>query len=243
MADLDLGVTGLRIGLPREYLGDGVDACVRDAVTAAAERLAGDGAVVTEVSLPHTSYAIPAYYVVATSEASSNLARFDGIHYGRRADAPDLLGTYERSRTAGLGDEVRRRILLGTYALSAGHYDAYYDRAMRVRTLIRRDFEGAFESVDALLSPVAPTPAFRRGEKTTDPLEMYLADILTVAANLAGVPGLVVPETVAEFEGATLPIGVQVMAPMWGEPTLCRVGRHLERTRAPMAAAPAGADS
>jgi aspartyl-tRNA(Asn)/glutamyl-tRNA(Gln) amidotransferase subunit A len=240
VSGLDAGVEGLRVGLPKEYLGDGIEPCVREAVATAAQRLAADGAQVREVSLPHTPYAIPAYYVVATCEASSNLARFDGIHYGRRAKAPDLSSTYERSRTEGLGAEVRRRILLGTFALSAGHYDAYYDRAMRVRTLIRRDFERAFDSVDLLLSPAGPTPAFRLGEKTQDPLDMYLADILTVAANLAGVPGLVVPECVGEFEGAALPVGVQLMGPMWSEPTLLRVGHHLERTRGEMPAAPTG---
>ena len=240
MTHLEDGVAGLRVGIPQEYMGDGIDPGVRAAVTSAAARLDADGAEVREVSPPHTSYAIPAYYVVATSEASSNLARYDGIHYGRRAEAPDLFHTYERSRTEGLGPEVRRRILLGTYALSAGHYDAYYDRAMRVRTLIRRDFERAFEDVDVILSPTGPTPAFRLGEKTTDPLEMYLADILTVAANLAGVPGLVVPETLTAFEGADLPVGLQLMGPMWGEATLCRVGHHLERTRPPLPSAPAG---
>ncbi|MEE2711545.1 MAG: amidase family protein, partial [Planctomycetota bacterium] len=240
---LEGGVEGLRIGLPKEYLGEGIEPSVREAVSDAAERLAAGGAQVREVSLPHTSYAIPAYYVVATCEASSNLARFDGIHYGRRAVASDLATTYERSRTEGLGAEVRRRILLGTFALSAGHYDAYYDRAMRVRTLIRRDFELAFESVDALISPAGPTPAFRLGEKTQDPLEMYLADILTVAANLAGVPGLVVPEKLVEFEGAALPVGVQLMGPMWSEATLLRIGHYLERTRGDLPAPPIGGRS
>jgi len=234
LSQLEGPVTGLRVGLPREYLGAGIDPCVSAAVQTAADRLVAAGATVSDISLPHTSYAIPAYYVVATSEASSNLARFDGIHYGARAPADPLDQTYERSRTEGLGAEVRRRILLGTFSLSSGPYDAYYDRAMRVRTLIRRDFEAAFQQVDILLSPVGPTPAFRLGEKTTDPIEMYLADVLTVSANLAGIPGLAVPETIAAFEGARLPIGVQLMGPMWSEPRLLAVGRCLERTRGPL---------
>ena len=232
--DLHSDIKGLRVGVPREYVGDGIEACVRGAVTAVCERLEGAGAVVTEVSLPHTEFAIPAYYVVATSEASSNLARFDGVHYGRRAQATSLDELYERSRTEGLGPEVRRRILLGTFSLSAGHYDAHYDRAMRARTLIRRDFDTAFHDVDVLLSPTAPTPAFRIGEKAADPVEMYLADILTVSANLAGVPGLVVPERVVPFEGSTLPVGVQLMGPMWSESTLLRVGAWIESTRPTM---------
>ncbi|MAG55576.1 MAG: Asp-tRNA(Asn)/Glu-tRNA(Gln) amidotransferase GatCAB subunit A [Planctomycetes bacterium] len=244
VAGLEDGVDGLRVGLPREYFDDAIGDGVKTLVRRAANRLATAGATLIDVSLPHTSYGIPAYYIVATSEASSNLSRYDGIHYGHRTkDAADLAETYERSRTEGFGAEVRRRIMLGTFALASGYYDAYYDRAMRVRTLIRRDFEEAFEQVDVILSPTSPTPAFKLGEKTSDPLEMYLADVLTVTANLAGVPGLVVPEGLCDHDGARLPVGVQLMGPLWSEARLLQVGRWLERTREEAISIPEGAAS
>jgi aspartyl-tRNA(Asn)/glutamyl-tRNA(Gln) amidotransferase subunit A len=208
----------LRIGVPREYFQEGmqpeVDSCVREAI-ALLESL---GASVEMVSLPHADYAIATYYLVATAEASSNLARYDGIRYGRRASgAANLLETYRRSREEGFGTEVKRRIMLGTYALSAGYYDAYYGKAQKVRTLIRNDFERAFERCDVLLAPTAPTTAFRLGEKTDDPLAMYLSDVLTISVNLAGLPGMSVP---CGLDGAGLPIGLQLIGKPFGEQTL-----------------------
>jgi aspartyl-tRNA(Asn)/glutamyl-tRNA(Gln) amidotransferase subunit A len=205
---LDGNVRGLRIGIPREYFVEGmqpeVDRAVRDAI-GVLERL---GATVSDVSLPHTEYAIPTYYLIATAEASSNLARYDGVKYGLRAAADGLLGMYQRTRAAGFGDEVKRRIMLGTYALSAGYYDAYYLKAQKVRTLIRRDFEQVFGSHDVIVTPTAPTTAFRIGEKTSDPLQMYLSDIFTISVNLAGLPGLSLP---CGFDGDNLPIGLQIV--------------------------------
>ncbi|MEO1227424.1 MAG: Asp-tRNA(Asn)/Glu-tRNA(Gln) amidotransferase subunit GatA [Myxococcota bacterium] len=223
---LDTDVEGLRVGLPEEYFGEGVMAevssCVRDGV-AALERA---GAVVTPVSLPHTRLALSTYYVLCTAEASSNLARYDGVRYGFRAEASELREMYARSRFEGFGTEVRRRIILGTYVLSAGYREAYYDRAQRVRTLIRRDFEEVFEKVDCLASPVAPTPAFRIGDKVDDPLTMYAADVLTLAVNLAGIPGLSIP---VGFSSEGLPIGLQLMGRWFEEPQLLRVAAALER--------------
>ncbi len=224
-AALERGVEGLTIGLPREYLPEELEAPVLAAVRAAASALERAGAKkVVEVSLPHTDAVIPCYYVIATAEASSNLARFDGGRYGLRVEADTLLETYIRSRSQGFGPEVKRRIMLGTFVLSAGYYEAYYGRAMRVRRLIRDDFTRVFEDgVDLLLTPTAPTPAFRFGEKA-DPLAMYLSDIFTVAVNLAGVPAISVP-------GMTdgLPIGVQLIAPHFGEEVLFRAARVIER--------------
>ncbi len=221
----DLGP--IRLGVPREYFGEGIDAevdsCVREAIAV----LEGLGASVETVSLPHTSYAIATYYLVATAEASSNLARYDGIRYGRRASgAKNLIETYRRSREEGFGPEVKRRIMLGTYALSAGYYDAYYGKAQKVRTLIRRDFEQAFERCDVLISPTAPTAAFRLGEKTGDPLTMYLSDVLTISTNLAGLPGLSLPCGVSH-EG--LPIGLQLIGKPFDEGALLRVAHAYER--------------
>ncbi len=219
-------LAGVRLGVPREYFpGDGLDPDVASAVEAAIDQLRGLGADVVEVELPHTEYAIATYYVLATAEASSNLARFDGVRYGRRAEASTLDELYTRTRGAGFGDEVKRRILLGTFVLSAGYYDAYYGRASRVRTLIRRDFERAFEQVDALVTPTAPTTAFRRGERVDDPLQMYLADVFTISANLAGVPGLSLP---CGFDTDGLPIGLQLLGPHLGEAALLRVGAAYE---------------
>ncbi len=210
---------GLRIGLPREYFGEGIQPEVAQAVHQAVEILAELGATVHEVSLPYTEYAVPVYYLLAPAEASANLARYDGIRYGPREQADSLWEVFRRTRGRRFGPEVKRRIMLGTYALSAGYYDAYYAQAQKVRTLIKRDFERAFAQVDLIAAPVAPTTAFRLGEKQDDPLSMYLADIFTISANLAGVPGLAFP---VGFDRLGLPIGMQLMAPVWREDVLYR---------------------
>jgi aspartyl-tRNA(Asn)/glutamyl-tRNA(Gln) amidotransferase subunit A len=192
--ELEKPVRGLRIGVPKEYFGEGLDAEVRNAVEVAIQKLAQLGCEVVPISLPHTKYAVPTYYVVATAEASSNLARFDGVRYGYRAkDARTLSEMYRKTRDQGFGAEVKRRIMLGTYVLSAGYYDAYYLKAQKVRTLLARDFEEAFKKVDAIVTPTCPTPAFKLGEKVDDPLAMYLADIYTVTADLVGIPGISIP--------------------------------------------------
>src|SRR5205823_2643201 len=203
------------------YFVEGMQPEVEAGVRAAVRELERLGAVVEPVSLPHTEYAIATYYLIATAEASSNLARYDGIRYGLRIPADSLGAMYETSRAAGFGTEVKRRIMLGTYALSAGYYDAYYLKAQQVRTLIRRDFEQAFQHCEALVTPVAPTTAFRLGEKVADPLTMYLSDIFTISVNLAGLPGLVVP---CGFDTAGLPIGLQVLGRPFDEETVLRVG-------------------
>jgi len=233
-------VTGLKIGVPVEYFGEGLDAQVRAAVEAAIQELAKAGCEIVPISLRHTEYAIPTYYVIATAEASSNLARYDGVRYGVRAsDGKTLAEMYRRTRDAGLGTEVKRRIMLGTYALSAGYYDAYYLKAQRVRSLLERDFDQAFANVDAIVTPTTPTPAFKLGEKTDDPLAMYLADIYTVTANLAGIPGVSVPCGKSK-EG--LPIGVQIFGKYFDEPTVLRVAHVVEHAMAdvanPLAASP-----
>ncbi len=226
-AELGKGVEGLRVGVPAEYFGEGLDPEVRAAVERAIESLRAEVSVITPVSLPHTRYAIPTYYVLATAEASSNLSRFDGVRFGLRAPGVETLhGMYRETRDEGFGAEVKRRILLGTYALSAGYYDAYYRKAQQVRTLLTRDFLQAFEQVDVLITPMTPTPAFRLGEKADDPLSMYLADIYTVAASLAGLPGISVPcGTTAEG----LPIGVQLIGRHFDEATMLRAAAALER--------------
>jgi aspartyl-tRNA(Asn)/glutamyl-tRNA(Gln) amidotransferase subunit A len=224
-AALDQGVRGLRIGVPGEYFGEGLAPEVEKAVRAGVEKLRGLGCEVREISLPNSPHAIATYYIVATAEASSNLARYDGVRYGHRARASQLLEMYERTRAEGFGAEVKRRIMLGTYALSAGYYDAYYLRAQKVRALIRRDFERAFESVDAVLSPTSPTTAFRLGEKMDDPLAMYLNDVYTVPANLAGLPGISVP---CGFDGKGLPIGLQLTGRPFDEETLLRLAHAAE---------------
>lgn len=219
----------LRIGLPVEYFGKGLDAEVRAAVESAVGELEKWGATVVRLTMPHSQYVIAVYYLIATAEASSNLARFDGVHYGRRTERPrDVGDLYSASRDEGFGAEVKRRILLGTFALSAGYYDAYYDKALRARALIRRDFERAFESVDLLACPTAPTPAFRLGEKTADPLQMYLADVYTTAANLAGVPAISVP---CGLSSSGLPIGLQLLGPHFSETMLFQAARAVEATR------------
>jgi len=227
-ADIDKGVKGLRLGVPAEYFGEGLDSEVRKAVEAGIEKLRAAGAEIKPVSLPHTRYAVPTYYVIATAEASANLTRFDGVRYGFRApDSKTLASMYKRSRDLGFGAEVKRRIMLGTYVLSAGYYDAYYKKAQRVRRLLTDDFLKAFNEVDAILTPTAPTPAFKIGEKSDDPLAMYLADIYTVTASLAGICGLSVPCGTSSGEG--LPIGMQILGKHFDESTVFRVGQALEK--------------
>jgi aspartyl-tRNA(Asn)/glutamyl-tRNA(Gln) amidotransferase subunit A len=223
---LEQPVKGLRVGVPSEYFGEGLDPEVRGAVESAIEHLRQAGCTVQPVSLPHTRFAIPTYYLVATAEASANLARFDGVRYGFRAkDANTLTAMYRRSRDIAFGAEVKRRILLGTYALSAGYYDAYYKKAQQVRTLLTRDFLAAFEQVDVLVTPTAPTPAFKLGEKTDDPLSMYLADIYTVTANLAGICGISVP---CGKSSQGLPIGAQILGKHFDEATVLRAALAVE---------------
>ncbi|MAE94094.1 MAG: Asp-tRNA(Asn)/Glu-tRNA(Gln) amidotransferase GatCAB subunit A [Deltaproteobacteria bacterium] len=224
---LDGDVSGLVVGLPREYFAtEGADPAVLEGVHAAVADLEAAGAKTTEVSLPHTRYAVAAYYLIATAEASSNLARFDGVRYGHRAaGAEGLTGLYERSRSEGFGAEVKRRILLGTYVLSAGYYDAYYRRAQKIRTLLRRDFEAAFAQCDVLVTPTTPETAFRLGERTADPLRMYLSDVTTVSANLAGLPGVSLP--CGQVEG--LPIGLQVLGRATEDATVLKVADAYQR--------------
>ena len=223
-------VAGLRIGVPQEYFGPGLDAELRSAIERSLDDLRAAGCSIHPVSLPHTRYAVPTYYVIATAEASSNLSRFDGVRFGLRAASPEpggntLSAMYRTTRDVGFGSEVKRRILLGTYVLSAGYYDAYYRKAQQVRTLLTRDFLAAFSQVDAIIAPVTPTPAFRLGEKVDDPLQMYLEDIYSVAASLAGICGMSVP---CGNTRAGLPIGVQVLGPHFGEAVMLRVGAAIE---------------
>jgi len=215
------GVAGLRLGIPDEYFIDGMDPEVEATVRAAIDELRRAGAEVKRISLPHTKYAVGCYYLVATAEAASNLARYDGVRYGLRVEGKNLAEMYAETRGHGFGPEVKRRIMLGTYVLRSGYYDAYYKKAQKVRALIRQDFTNAFKEVDAVVTPASPTAAFKIGEKVADPLSMYLADIFTISCNLAGLPGLVVP---AGFTRARLPIGLQILGPPLGEPTLLRVG-------------------
>jgi aspartyl-tRNA(Asn)/glutamyl-tRNA(Gln) amidotransferase subunit A len=228
LAALEQGgeLKGMRLGLPKEYFAEGVDPDVEAAVRQAVDACVQLGAEIEEVSLPHTRYAIATYYIVATAEASANLARFDGVRYGARAAGKDPLDLYGQTRAAFFGPEVKRRVILGTYVLSGGYHDAYYLRAQQVRTLIRRDFESVFERCDALLTPVSPTAAFKMGEKLDDPMQMYLNDVLTVTANLAGVCGLSLP---CGFTPAGLPVGLQVLGPALGEATVLRVGHAYEQ--------------
>lgn len=230
LATLNDGVKGVKLGVPKEYFGDGIAPGVRKNVEARIEALAQQGAEIVEISLPHTEHAVATYYVIAPAEASSNLSRFDGIRYGARSEkASDILDLYKKSREEGFGPEVKRRIILGTYVLSSGYYDAYYGRAQKVRTLIRRDFEEAFEKVDAIISPVTPTPARKLGAFADDPLHEYLSDIFTISANLAGIPGISVPCGTTDFDGGSkLPVGLQVLGPHLGEAKLLQVAKAAE---------------
>ena len=227
-AGLDAGIAGMTIGLPREYYAaEGLAPDVAAAVRAAVATLEGLGARTVDISLPHSAYVVAAYYVIAPAEASSNLARYDGVKYGLRApDCDQLIDMYRHTRSAGFGAEVQRRIIIGTYCLSAGYYDAYYGKASQVRTLIRQDFEKAFSRCDAIVTPVAPTTAFPIGEKVDDPLQMYLSDIFTLSANMAGIPGMSVP---CGFSAGGLPIGLQFMGRHFDEATLLRLAYHFEQ--------------
>jgi aspartyl-tRNA(Asn)/glutamyl-tRNA(Gln) amidotransferase subunit A len=225
-AEIGKPARGLKLGVPSEYFGEGLDSEVRESVEAAIQRLALAGAEIVPISLPHTAYAIPAYYLIATAEASSNLARYDGVRYGYRSpNARSLAEMYRKTRDEGFGAEVKRRIMLGTYALSSGYYDAYYLKAQKVRTLIARDFSNAFAKVDAIVTPTAPTAAFKLGEKADDPLSMYLADIYTVTADLAGIPAVNVP---CGQTKSALPIGLQILGKHFDEGTILRAAHVVE---------------
>ena len=219
-------IRGMRVGVPREYFVPGMQPEVEAAVRAALEKLADLGAEIVEVSLPHTDYALPVYYLIAPAEASANLARYDGVRYGLRIVGNSLEDTYKQTRGQGFGPEVKRRIMLGTYALSAGYYDAYYLKAQKVRTLIKGDFDRAFQQVDVIVTPTSPTTAFRIGEKTDDPIQMYLSDIFTLSVNLAGICGINVP---CGFDAQGLPIGMQIIGPALGETTILRVAYAYEQ--------------
>jgi aspartyl-tRNA(Asn)/glutamyl-tRNA(Gln) amidotransferase subunit A len=226
-AVLDGDLDGIRIGLPKEYFIDGLDADVRSSVEQAVATYRDLGAEIIEVSLPHTAYAVACYYLIATAEASSNLARYDGVRFGLRAERADnLIDMYMQSRATGFGAEVKRRIMLGTYALSSGYYDAYYLKAQKVRTLIRQDFLEAFDKVDTLLTPVAPTPAFAIGEKVNNPLQMYLSDIYTIPVNLAGTCAMSLP---CGFSAAGLPIGMQLIGKPFDEATILHTAHAFEQ--------------
>jgi aspartyl-tRNA(Asn)/glutamyl-tRNA(Gln) amidotransferase subunit A len=224
-AALSQGIKGLRVGVPKEYRVDGMSKEIEDLWTKGIEWLKAAGATIHEISLPHTKYALPAYYIVAPAEASSNLARYDGVRYGLRVPGKDVIDTYENTRAAGFGKEVRRRILIGTYVLSAGYYDAYYLKAQKVRTLIKRDFDDAWNKVDVVLTPTTPSPAFAFGEKTGDPLAMYLEDIFTVTVNMAGLPGISVP---AGLSSEGTPLGLQLIGKPFDEATLFRSAQAIE---------------
>ncbi|WP_185268555.1 Asp-tRNA(Asn)/Glu-tRNA(Gln) amidotransferase subunit GatA [Halopseudomonas xiamenensis] len=225
-AELNQPLAGVRIGLPKEYFASGLDSTTADAIAAAVKQFQALGAEVKDISLPNADLAIPAYYVIASAEASSNLSRFDGVRFGYRCDNPaDLTDLYLRSRAEGFGDEVKRRIMVGAYALSAGYYDAYYLQAQKIRRLIKNDFMAAYEQVDVILCPTSPTPAFRIGEKIDDPVSLYLTDIYTITANLAGVPGIALP---AGFAG-DLPIGMQLLGPYFSEPRLLNIAHQYQQ--------------
>jgi len=222
---------GIRLGLPREYFIEGVDPQVDAAVRAAIKQYEALGAEIVEVSLPHTEHAVGVYYIIATAEASANLARFDGVRYGHRVnDATGLLDHYGRSRAEGFGPEVKRRIILGTYVLSSGYYDAFYLRAQKVRTLIRQDFTKAYEKCDAIICPTSPEAAFKAGDRSDDPLKMYLADIFTIAANLAGICGISIPCGFANLEGRQLPIGLQLLGKPFAEAQLLQIAHAYEQS-------------
>jgi aspartyl-tRNA(Asn)/glutamyl-tRNA(Gln) amidotransferase subunit A len=226
LASMKEGIKGYKLGLPREYFQGGMDPEVEACIRAAVEVCRSAGAEIVDISLPHTDYAIATYYIVATAEASANLARFDGVRYGQRIKGDDPIDMYEKTRAAGFGSEVKRRIILGTYVLSSGYYDAYYLRAQKVRTLIRRDFDEAFKTCHAILTPATPSAAFGFGEKTGDPLQMYLSDIFTVTANMAGICGMSVP---CGFTSQKLPVGLQILGPAFREDQLFRVAYAYEQ--------------
>ncbi len=229
-AALGGSIRGLRVGIPKEYRVDGMGAEIEQLWQQGMAWLKEGGAEIVDVSLPHSKYALPAYYILAPAEASSNLARYDGVRYGLRVDGRDVIEMYENTRAAGFGAEVKRRILIGTYVLSAGYYDAYYLKAQKIRTLIAQDFRHVFEKVDVLLTPTTPTPAFAQGEKSGDPLEMYLNDIFTVTVNMAGLPGLSLP---AGLSTEGLPLGLQLIGRPFDEATLLRVGQVMEKAAGP----------
>jgi aspartyl-tRNA(Asn)/glutamyl-tRNA(Gln) amidotransferase subunit A len=226
LSELEMPLQGIRIGVPEDYFGEGLDPEVREKVLAGIALLEKLGCRRTQIHMPHTDYAIATYYIVATAEASSNLARYDGVRYGLRVPATTLREMYRKTRERGFGPEVKRRIMLGTYVLSAGYYDAYYLHAQKVRSLIARDFADAFQKVDAIITPTAPTPAFCLGEKTADPLQMYLADIYTVTGSLAGIPGISVP---CGKTKAGLPIGMQIFAPHFEESRVLQLAHAFEK--------------
>ncbi|HSY10299.1 MAG TPA: Asp-tRNA(Asn)/Glu-tRNA(Gln) amidotransferase subunit GatA, partial [Candidatus Dormibacteraeota bacterium] len=227
VASLAGDIKGLKLGLPKEYMIGGLDAEVKAAVDSAVKKFTELGVEIVEISLPHTDYAVATYYIIATAEASANLARFDGIRYGARVDGNDLTELYSKTRGAGFGAEVKRRIILGTYVLSSGYYDAYYLRAQKVRTLIRNDFLNAFEKVDAIVTPTTPTAAFKIGEKSDDPLQMYLSDIFTISCNLAGICGISIP--CGFTKNPKLPIGLQLLGKPFGEEMLLKIAHAYEQ--------------
>jgi len=230
-ASLKEGVKGLTVGIPKEYRIDGLRPEIARLWDQGVEWLKAAGATVKDVTLPHTKYALPSYYIVAPAEASSNLARYDGVRYGLRVDGDDVISMYENTREAGFGAEVKRRILIGTYVLSAGYYDAYYLKAQKVRTLIKRDFDQAFADCDVILTPTTPGPAFAQGEISGDPLEMYLNDIFTVTVNMAGLPGISVP---AGLSGEGTPLGLQLIGKPFDEATLLRAAQAIEDAAGPL---------
>ena len=229
-ANLEGGIKGLKLGLPKEYMIGGLDPEVKQAVDAAVKQLEKLGAEIVEVSLPHTDYAVATYYIIATAEASANLARFDGVRYCARVDGADPIEMYGKTRGAGFGPEVKRRIILGTYVLSSGYYDAYYLRAQKVRTLIRNDFLEVFKKVDAIVTPTTPTAAFKIGDKSDDPLQMYLSDIFTISCNLAGICGLSLP--CGFTKSPKLPIGLQLLGKPFGEETILKIAHAYEQSTA-----------
>jgi aspartyl-tRNA(Asn)/glutamyl-tRNA(Gln) amidotransferase subunit A len=220
---------GLKIGLPKEYFIEGLDPTVKSIVDKAVKNFTDQGAEVIEISLPHTKYAVPAYYIIAPAEAAANLARYDGMRFGLRVEGDNLLDTYMKTRSEGFGAEVQRRILIGNYTLSSGYYDAYYTKAQRVRALITKDFTEAFEKVDVIFTPTTPTPAFKIGGKIDDPVQMYLNDVFTVATSLAGLPGLSLPAGKMTYEGANLPVGLQMIGPAFSEQSLLRTAYAHEK--------------
>ena len=227
LANINKDLKGIKIGLPKEYFIDGLDSDVKKAIDSAIAVYKNLGCEMVEISLPHTDYAVAVYYIICCSEASANLARYDGVRYGFRAECDNLLDEYKKSRGQGFGPEVKRRIMLGTYALSAGYYDAYYGKAQKVRTLIKQDFEKAYEKVDIILTPSAPTPAFKIGEKSSDPLQMYLSDIFTISCNLAGVGGISVP---CGFSKGGIPIGLQLLSKYFDEETMFNVAYKYQQS-------------